>query len=677
MDAHRKLMACIAVFVMLACMVPIVSDGESSYASGDTDGILLYEVNAGTDKGVSLKNYSSKTIDLKGYSVSDTEKKSGSEGYFTFESSFKLDSGETVTVVLENKGSLFTNRGDSYVIKSNSIGIKGSGSFNPGANGDDIYLYDSSGNIIDAVCYGNKIIDNSDYWNGEPAKKASKSFIQRNGTIDTNSAEDWLIFGQTNHDLEIDLYTATVTPFLFPDHGGIPVYQTLSEAKESIYIEIYMITNPNVYALLIDLAESGVDVHLLHSGNALGLNYSTIVPYLKALDDAGGDVKFILGSDYDRYSFVHCKYAIVDMEKVLITSENWTDDNCNGSIDRDPYVGSKDGNRGWGTIVESSDYAFYMKGIFDNDSNMEFGDVRDFETVYPNAKATVPEYEAPEYAEFESFTAKVAPVMSNDNSYDAIEYLITSSTCRIYSQQQNLNSYSFSEDSPIVLMAEQAEKNRNLDAKFILRASEDNAEDLIFKINSQTFISGALMDNPYVHNKGVISDDKVMVTSINWTANSVNNNREVGVIINSKEASDYYAKAFNNDFNRYYTYDGFTIDTSGVPTTFEPGVETAIEISVTPATGDFTYSWDFGNGQTKTTEIPRTVFIPSEGNYTMTITVTDSKGTSSTVTIDYKAETATDETEFDIQGLIDEYGYYIIPILVVILGIIGAALRHR
>ena len=80
MDAHRKLIACIAVFVMLACMVPVAADSGSSDAYGDANGILLYEVSSGTDKGVTLKNYSTAIIDLKGYSVSDNEKKNTSEG---------------------------------------------------------------------------------------------------------------------------------------------------------------------------------------------------------------------------------------------------------------------------------------------------------------------------------------------------------------------------------------------------------------------------------------------------------------------------------------------------------------------------------------------------------------------------------------------------------------------
>ena len=82
MDAHRKLIACIAVFVMLACMVPVAANSGSSDAAGPTNGVLLYEVSSANDKGVSLKNYSTATIDLKNYVISD------GEGSITFSKSF-------------------------------------------------------------------------------------------------------------------------------------------------------------------------------------------------------------------------------------------------------------------------------------------------------------------------------------------------------------------------------------------------------------------------------------------------------------------------------------------------------------------------------------------------------------------------------------------------------------
>ena len=91
--------------------------------------------------------------------------------------------------------------------------------------------------------------------------KSTKYFLQRIDGTDTDSAVDWveirIIPGQTQNPLEVDKYTATVTPFLFPDSGGIPIYQALEKAQESVFIEMYELRSPNIYALLIQLEERG------------------------------------------------------------------------------------------------------------------------------------------------------------------------------------------------------------------------------------------------------------------------------------------------------------------------------------------------------------------------------------------------------------------------------------
>jgi phosphatidylserine/phosphatidylglycerophosphate/cardiolipin synthase-like enzyme len=52
-----------------------------------------------------------------------------------------------------------------------------------------------------------------------------------------------------------------------------------------------------------------------------------------------------------------------------------------------------------------------------------------------------------------------------------------------------------------------------------------------------------------IHNKGLIIDDrKVIITSLNWNANSIHN-REAGVIIENAEIASFYRAAFFHDWN--------------------------------------------------------------------------------------------------------------------------------
>ena len=53
----------------------------------------------------------------------------------------------------------------------------------------------------------------------------------------------------------------------------------------------------------------------------------------------------------------------------------------------------------------------------------------------------------------------------------------------------------------------------------------------------------------HCHNKGVIvDDDHVVVSSTNWSENSILRAREAGLLITSKELTAYYASVFELDW---------------------------------------------------------------------------------------------------------------------------------
>ena len=60
----------------------------------------------------------------------------------------------------------------------------------------------------------------------------------------------------------------------------------------------------------------------------------------------------------------------------------------------------------------------------------------------------------------------------------------------------------------------------------------------------------------YIHNKGMIVDEnKALVSSINGTQNSMDNNREVAVFVESSDAARYYSEFFDLDWARSPTLD--------------------------------------------------------------------------------------------------------------------------
>lgn len=351
MDALKRSILAITIIAALLCVVPMSVDTD---ASGEADGLLLYQISPyDDDEGVSVYNYGSSSLDLKGYQIV-------TKNYtMSVTSSIPVGSDTFVTLYRADvEGSSFAGQDPSYkladVCKLENSTKTISDLDNIFVNSSDyVQLKSSSGKVLDAVYYGSiKDIDTS-LWSGSALTISSHTTVQRIGTYDTDSAEDWVKFipGKTYNAFDPDLkFDATVTPFLFPESGGIPVLQALESAQKSICITLYQFTNRNVYSLLCDKADQGVDIRVLIEGECYQYDMSTDVTYLKALVDHGATVRLIGVGDEgvtDRYAYVHAKYALIDDAKTVITSENWTADNLNGSITENPYKGSN-GNRGWG-----------------------------------------------------------------------------------------------------------------------------------------------------------------------------------------------------------------------------------------------------------------------------------------------------------------------------------------
>ncbi len=677
MDALKKSILAIAVIVAMLCIVPMSADTDGY---GEADGFLLYQISPyDDDEGVSIYNYGSGSLDLKGYQIV-------TKNYtMSVTTSISVASDSFVTLYHEYvDGSDFINQGSSYkladVCKLENSTKTISDIDNIFVNSNDyVLLKDSSGNVLDAVYYGTiKDIDTR-YWSGSALTISSYTTSQRIGTFDTDSAEDWKKFvpGKTYIPFDPNLkFDATVTPFLFPESGGIPVLQALESAQKSICITLYQFTNKNVYSLLCDKADQGVEIKVLLEGEPYQYDISTDVTYMKALVDHGADVRLIGVADgdaTDRYTYVHAKYTLIDGEKVVVTSENWTRDNLNGTTTTNPYT-TYNGNRGWGAIIESKDYYDFMKKVFDQDFSTEYGDVKKLLELYPNVKAAeLDPYEEPESASFKSYKAKVTPVLSSDNSFAAMKYYINNATTRVYAQNQSLGSsyQNLEESSPLYYLSQKASKE--VDTKLIL-SSNDNYKSVILEINQKTMIKAACMTSAYVHNKGLVCDDYVWVSSINWTDTSFNNNREACAVIESSEIADYFASVFQQDFDMYYSYDGFKINTSSIKESYTAGEEITFEVKVTPE-GDYTYVWDLGDGSDPiTTYVPRIACKPiSTGDasaYVLTLTVTDNDtGQYTTVTRDYSV------VKDDSSGLLSNNKSLIYVVIVIALLVVSLVVK--
>lgn len=585
------------VWALLLALVPICT------SSADGGGLLITEVSP-SEEGFTLTNFGGTEVGLAGHSVTD------GEGTVSFKSG-SLAAGESITVAKAASG-WFSSRVGTLHFDSASIEKKGR--FILADGGDELSLA-YAGKVVDAVCYGSS--KGAEGWNGKPVPIRSGEYLRRTSLEDTDSAADWSSTkpGRTSLTFSVR-YDAVVEPFSFPESGGMPVYRVLESAERSIDISIYFMSCPNVYALLLDRIAHGVSVRVLVEGQPLGADTGAEMQLLRAVEDAGGDARIINppGANYRRYAYAHGKYAVVDGDTVVITSENWTPGN----------MGYGQGNRGWGSVVESEGYASYMHAVFENDFDTKWGDVAKVSDVYPSLEpypgALV--YERRSDRGNPSHPCTVSPAVSPDCSAVALRALMSSAEERIYAEVMDIGSSisSSRSDGPVFWMAEAA--GRGATAELIIDASCDDADGKARAICMATGIEAITKNGgegySLIHNKGVVIDGGVWIASVNWTEASFGRNREAAAFIDSREVSDFFASLFEEDFGvNIHTVrrDGLGMESRVVPS--ESGYK--VILAAHGPTG-YSYEWSLGDGTSRTTGVGTAVFdSPGAGSYTATV----------------------------------------------------------
>ncbi|MDG6220893.1 MAG: lamin tail domain-containing protein, partial [Candidatus Thermoplasmatota archaeon] len=169
-------------------------------------------------------------VDLGGWRISD------GEGCWKLPAHI-LGQGERVVIAANQTLYMMQTGQEADIIPDGRISL--------GDYGDDIYLFDNWGWLMDVVWYGN-MEPEGEGWTGSPAPYPSRGMVAfRNG--DTNSSADWCplkfrVVGATEfhggvHDV------AKASFFVSPDCGYAPILRTLEEAEISLDINLYQLTS--------------------------------------------------------------------------------------------------------------------------------------------------------------------------------------------------------------------------------------------------------------------------------------------------------------------------------------------------------------------------------------------------------------------------------------------------
>ncbi|MCQ2079645.1 MAG: phospholipase D-like domain-containing protein [archaeon] len=307
------------ILVLLTLSSALALEGEST-DSVTVTGLLITEVSP-ADEAVTLTNIGGSRVDLGDYTLTD------GEGTLSFGRGYGLDPGHSVTVSKESGTDWFNSRDGTITFSSPTIAK--SGSFILADSGDEVILK-KGGQVVDSVCYGKS--NGVEGWTGPAVSLKSGQYLLRTHDTDSDTFSDWVATkpGWTNLEPSSgEWFEAVVHPFSFPESRGDPVFAAIMSAEHTVDISIYLLSSPELVALLCQMESRGVEVRVMVEGRPLGVDTSTELSLMKSLTDAGGEVRVINppGGSGGRYTYVHNKYAVIDSETVVITSENWTSGN--------------------------------------------------------------------------------------------------------------------------------------------------------------------------------------------------------------------------------------------------------------------------------------------------------------------------------------------------------------
>ena len=344
------------------------------------------------------------------------------------------------------------------------------------------------------------------------------------------------------------------TGFVSPDCSREILEEIISNAKRSVLLNVYEFTDPGLAQILCDTSRRGVAVSVLLEGGPVGGIPPEEFPVISDLIQAGADVRVMegTGEDHAPYRYDHAKYLVADDSRVFLTTENFKEHSF-------PHAGFA-GNRGWGVVLDSADLASCFTEVFQGDFDGPGVVIAEGRAGTAEQPVTTP-YN-PVFAPLSFSGAVVTPVFSPDTSI-LIADLINESRSRVWIEQAYITEYPKNGTNPFLAAAVDAAR-RGVDVRILLdgyyyniEGDEDNDEMVTalqtlaarenISLQAQVLYpekTGLLK----VHVKGMIADDSVLISSMNWNENSACFNREAGVIIHSRDAASYFASVFLLDW---------------------------------------------------------------------------------------------------------------------------------
>lgn len=335
----------------------------------------------------------------------------------------------------------------------------------------------------------------------------------------------------------------TVEAFVLPDESERAV-EFLETADERILLAGYTLSSERVVDALRAASRRNVRVEVLVEGNPVGGMTTRQAAALDELRRAGVTVR-VLGGERARYRYHHAKYAIVD-DRALVTTENWKASGVGGHS-----------SRGWALITAQDEIVDGLVETYRADAGWQ--DTIPWDEFDPG-RLTEPAGTGGEYpSKFENESLSVERtqlLVTPDNADSVINDTIGSAQESLDIKQVSIANPRF-----VFLQAVLDAARRGVKVRILLSGAwyvEEENRQLKAWLDEQADVENLPLDvriaDPdgafgKIHAKGIVVDGETTILgSINWNENSLHENREVALLVESHAVADYFGAVFESDW---------------------------------------------------------------------------------------------------------------------------------
>jgi phosphatidylserine/phosphatidylglycerophosphate/cardiolipin synthase-like enzyme len=310
----------------------------------------------------------------------------------------------------------------------------------------------------------------------------------------------YLLFSQAFQPTELNVLGAQTNLRLFeqPESGQQQLVDAIESAEREILVEIYLLSDKKIINALVDAREHGVKVMVMMEQHPFGgsaLNPKT----KKELDSHAVLTQWSNPS----FALTHEKAIIIDANKAFILTQNLT-------------TSSFSKNREYDILDTNPIDVTEIRNIF----------IADWErkSFSPPANTNI--------------------IESPDNSRPALTSLLNNATQTIDAETEDIV------DTKLVQLLSNKAKTTKIRLLVPTLSQLEANEPALSKLQ-KSGVQVKTIFSPYMHAKMIIADDKkAYVGSINFSTQSMDKNRELGIILTQEDIIQTLSTTFQTDWNK-------------------------------------------------------------------------------------------------------------------------------